>query len=219
MAITPFAMQLSASTAADQRAADALARFLTRPPVAHEYSASRRLEASGRGQRAWLDVQTDFSLSSGLLYDVTGEGGSGFIRSRVLRSLLDEEQRLVAQGGATRVAMSTVNYQFAAAGVDEEGLAIVSVQPRRKERGLVAGRMFLTADGDLLRLEGRLDRNPSFWVTRVDVVRSYRQINGVFMPASLDTTAQLRFFGASALRMTYRYSHIDGQPVDDPQLE
>ena len=58
-------------------------------------------------------------------------------------------------------------------------------------------------------------QNPSFWVTRVNLVRSYRRINGVIMPVSLDTTAQLRLLGASALRMTYRYSHIDERLVVD----
>src|SRR5262245_20843665 len=78
----------------DQRAADALLRFLDRTPAAHQYTASRRLEASGSGHRGWLDADTEFSAASGLVYRVTAEGGSGYIRSRVLRSLLDEEQRV-----------------------------------------------------------------------------------------------------------------------------
>jgi hypothetical protein len=79
--------------------------------------------------------------------------------------------------------------------------------------------MFLTVDGDLLRVEGRLAKNPSFWVTRVDVVRSYRRVNGVLMPVALETNAQLRLFGSSALRMTYRYSHIDDRVVDDAERD
>jgi hypothetical protein len=75
--------------------------------------------------------------------------------------------------------------------------------------------MFLTIDGDLARVEGRLAKNPSFWVTRVSVVRSYRRINGVLMPVSLDTTAQLRLLGSSTLRMTYRYSRVDDRAVND----
>jgi hypothetical protein len=33
------------------------------------------------------------------------------------------------------------------------------------------------------------------------------------MPVSLDSTAQLRFFGSSWMRMTYLYSDIDERPV------
>ena len=33
------------------------------------------------------------------------------------------------------------------------------------------------------------------------------------MPVALETTAQVRMFGAATLRMTYDYSEIDGRPV------
>jgi len=65
----------------------------------------------------------------------------------------------------------------------------------------------------LVRVEGRLARTPSFWVSRVNVVRTYERINGVLMPVSLQTTAQLRLFGSSSLRMTYHYSQLDDRPV------
>jgi hypothetical protein len=196
----------------------AMQQFLARPRTLHQYSASRRLEASGSGHRGWLDVQTDFTVASGFQYRVTAEGGSGYIRTRVLRSLLDEEQRVIA-GSTSSVAISTDNYHFTPEGVSEDGLAVVRLRPLRKERSLIAGRMFLTVDGDLRRVEGQLAKNPSFWITRVNVVRVYRRINGVLMPVSLETTAQLRLLGSSALRMTYRYSRIDDRAVPDLEQE
>ena len=216
MTTTPLVLQTSAADPQEAAAAAAMQKFLARSTVAHEYRASRRLEASGSGQRAWLDVETDFTLAAGFRYEVTAEGGSGFIRGRILRSLLDEEQRLIARGGQVLVALSTDNYEFKAEGLSDEGLAVVAMQPLRKDRSLIAGRILLTpADGDLVRIEGRLGKNPSLWTSRVDVVRSYRRIGGVLMPVSLETKAQLRLLGSSALRMTYRYSHIDEQPVAD----
>lgn len=205
-----------AQSAADPAARVALEMFLARPVRAHPYRAARLLEASASGQRGWLDVQTDFTVSSGLRYEVTAEGGSGYIRARVLRSLLDEEQRVIASGRASRVAISMDNYRFSPEGVNGEGLAVVRLRPLRQERSLIDGRMLLrTSDGDLVRVEGRLARNPSFWVTRVSVVRSYGRIDGAHMPVSLDTTAQLRLLGSASLRMTYCYSHIDERPVSD----
>jgi len=211
---TPLVLHTSAVDVPEAAAAAAMQKFLSRSIVAHDYRASRRLEASGSGHRAWLDVETDFTRTTGLRYEVIAEGGSGYIRSRVLRSLLDEEQRLIARGGQALVAVSTDNYQFRPEGINQEGLAVVEMHPLRKDRSLIAGRIFLTpADGDLVRVEGRLAKNPSFWTRRVDVIRSYRRINGVLMPVSLETTGQLRLLGSSALRMTYRYSHIDERPV------
>ena len=210
MAFKPSAAELVATSALEQ--------FLRRPAIVHEYRGSRRLEASGAGRRGWLDVQTRFTVASGLVYDVTAEDGSGYVRSRVLRSLLDEEQKLIARGGSAGVAISEANYEFTPEGVNDEGLAVVALKPRRKDRSLVAGRLFLTATGDPVRLEGRLAKNPSFWVTRSDIVRSYRSIGGVSMPVLLESRAQLRLLGSSELRMTYRYSHIDQQPVTDESV-
>lgn len=204
----------------DAMVVSALEAFLARPAIPHEYRASRRLEASGFGQRGWLDALTTFSPTSGFAYEVTSEGGSGFIRSRVLHSLLDEEQRLIARKGGPEIALSRANYEFQPEGIDRDGLAVVAMTPRRKDRALIAGRIFLAAgDGELVRVEGRLARTPSVWVTRVNVVRTYERVNGVIMPVALETTAQLRFFGSSALRMTYRYSHLDDRPVVDAAVD
>lgn len=217
LAFLAFAASSAHTNGATAPSADALAAldmFLSRPPTVHPYRASRRLEASGSGQRGWLDVQTGFTVASGLQYEVTAEGGSGYIRRRVLRSLLDEEQRLIAQGEASSVAISARNYEFRPESVNEEGLAIVQLRPLRKHRSLIDGRMLLTSGtGDLVRVEGRLARNPSFWLTRVNIVRSYRRIEDVVMPVSLETSGRLRLLGSSSLRMTYRYSHIDERPV------
>ena len=127
--------------------------------------------------------------------------------------MLDEERDLIARGAASSVAISTDNYTFTPEGINEDGLAVVAMRPLRKDRPLIAGRMFLTIDGELRRVEGQLAKSPSFWVTRANVIRRYRRINGVLMPVSLETTAQLRLLGPSTMRMTYHYSRIDEQPV------
>ena len=218
--MTPLALPLSAADAVDKSVLVAMQNFLASPTIAHQYSGSRRLEASGSGQRAWLDVQTDFTLASGLLYEVTAEGGSGYIRARVLRSLLDEEQKLIARGGSAEHRDFGRQLPVHAGGI---------------RRGRPGGRRYhAAAQGPVphhwtdvpdrpmaIWCASRDDsrKNPSFWVTRVNVVRSYRRINGVLMPVSLDTTAQLRLLGSSALRMTYRYSQINHLPVDHEQLE
>jgi hypothetical protein len=199
-------------------ALSALEMFLSRPTAVRPYRASRRLEASGSGQRGWLDVRTDFTAASGMKYEVTAEGGSGYIRTRVLRSLLNEEQRLIAQGKESTVAISIDNYEFRPEGVNDQGLAVVSLRPLRKDRSLIDGRMFLTIpNGDLVRVEGRLARNPSFWLTRVTVVRSYQRIEGAIMPVSLETNGRLRLLGSSSLRMTYSYTHIDERVVGNAE--
>ena len=55
----------------DSRAVNALDAFLSGRTLARQYTATRRLEASGSGQRGWLDVRTRYAAGSGFVYDVT----------------------------------------------------------------------------------------------------------------------------------------------------
>jgi len=195
----------------------AMEKFLARADAVHSYHALRHLEAAGYGQRGWLDAQTTYAPAAGLHYDVVAEGGSGIIRSRVLRPLLEEEQQLIARGATAEVALTQANYRFTPDGVSDDGLTLVGLDPLRKERALIVGRLLLTPDdGHLVRVEGQLAKSPSFWLPRVLVTRSYERVNGVVFPVTLESNAQMRLFGRSTLRMTYAYSEVDGRPVTHP---
>ena len=78
----------------------------------------------------------------------------------------------------------------------------------------MSGRMSLRPeDGQLVRLQGQLAKSPSFWIKNVHIVRSYERINGVVVPMTLESNAEVRFLGLATLHMTYSYSHVDGRPV------
>jgi hypothetical protein len=188
-------------------------RFLAQDDTQHPYRAIRRLEATNGGRSGWLTVLTEYSREAGFRYDVTDEAGSGSI-TKALRAVLSAERDMFERGQSARSSIDRANYTFEPDGIDEEGLANILLSPRRKERELVAGRMFLAPDeGRLVRLEGQLAKNPSFWITNVEVLWSYDSINGAIVPVSLISNAQVRFFGAATMRMTYRYSEIDGHAV------
>ena len=203
------------TAASDQDVADrSIKQFLAQNDAQPAYRATRRLEAENGNRRAWLEAVTQYSPTAGLVYEITAEGGSGYIRNKVLRALLRGEQEVIAHGETARSSLEPANYTFLANGVDADGLANILISPKRKERILVSGTMFLRAeDGDLVRLQGRLAKNPSFWVRNVDIIRKYERIEGVVVPVSLESKAQLRFLGEASLRMRYVYSEIDGRPV------
>jgi hypothetical protein len=182
--------------------------FLSQNEQTHPYRATRRLEGENGGSRAWMEAVTEFSPATGFKYQITAEGGSSDVRSKMLRPLLDAERDVIARGEIARS-----NYQFQANGVDENGLANILLSPRREDVVLVAGTMFLRPDGELVRLQGRLAKNPSFWVKRIDIVRSYGRIDGVVLPIALESSAQLRLVGNASVRMTYSYTEINGRTV------
>src|SRR5204862_5503832 len=113
----------------------------------------------------------------GFRYEIVSERGSDYIREKILKTLLRREQELIAAGSAGRADINDVNYEFAddaRAPAATNGERAVELKARRKDVLLVNGRMVLNQDGtELLRVEGRLSKNPSFWTNVVDIVREF----------------------------------------------
>jgi hypothetical protein len=197
-----------------------LQRFLARSePGPMQYRALRRMEARNQhfGANAWMDVWTEADRTGGFRYEVAAEGGSGYIRRRVFLAALSSEQMMWQTGEPERAGFNHANYAFEDHGVVDD-LASVAVTPRRKDVLLVDGWIFVKRDdGDLVRIEGRLSKNPSFWTRRVEIVRRYGRIAGVHVPLEIDSTAQIFIAGQSTFRMTYEYESINGMRVGDPQ--
>src|SRR5688572_1952352 len=100
-------------------------QFLAMPTDVPPYRAWRRLDAHNRGRAGWMEVTTEFSPATGFSYTVLAEGGSGIVRSRVLRALLEGEREMIARGETARSALALANYGFAVDGMDDDGLARV----------------------------------------------------------------------------------------------
>ena len=212
-------LALGAATSARATAPDPVDRsikqFLAQDDTQRAYRALRHLEAENGSRKGWLEARTEYSRETGFRYQITAEGGSGYIRANVLKAVLDGEMAVIAQGETARSSLDPTNYKFQPNGIDGNGLANVLLSPRRKERVLVSGMMALNAaDGALVRLQGRLAKSPSFWVKDVDIVRTYQRINGHVVPVSLESTAQVRLLGEATLRMTYVYSEIEGRTLE-----
>lgn len=215
-------VSLAATTATDTDStadtAPALHRFLTTPsqPVT-QYRARRTLE--GHNERfnlhATVEVLTELAGPGQFTYAIVSERGSDYVRGK-LRQLLETEAEVVRSGDPAKTALTVDNYELTAAELAEPGIVKLLVKPRRKDVFLIDGAAFITRDdADLLRVEGRLSKNPSFWTSRVHLVRRYDRIAGVRMPIRLDSTAHIRFAGESSLSMVYDYEMVNGVTVPE----
>jgi len=181
------------------------------------YRTLRRMHAVNEkfDQEAWLDAWTELD-SSGFRFEIVAERGSEYVRNRILRKVLERERDLIAAGEAHRAALSPENYDFREAEDDPGGgVRHILLKPRRKDMLLVDGRMVVNQEGtELLRVEGRLAKNPSFWTSLVDVIREFTMLNGVRVPVSTESVAKLKFAGLSRMVVRYEYETINGHPVN-----
>ena len=93
MAATPIVLATARDTADES-----IRQFLEQDDTQPAYRAERRLEAETGGRRGWLQAVTSYAPGVGFRYDITAEGGSSFIRSRVLRAVLDGEREVIEHG-------------------------------------------------------------------------------------------------------------------------
>jgi hypothetical protein len=212
----------AAQSLPDRPAPAVLQRFLAldnQSPTS--YRALRHLEAHNDhfDKSAWMEVWTEADRANGFRYDIISSGGSDYIRAHVLLPALEMERKIWDTGDPERGAFTEANYQFEDRGERCDGLAGLIVRPRRKDLLLVEGSIFLRPeDGELMRIEGRLSKPPSFWTRRVDIVRRFQRVAGVRMPIEVESTANLLVAGKSTFHMTYEYESVNGRRVGTPRL-
>jgi hypothetical protein len=185
------------------------------PPLT-QYRAFRRMHARNErfNQEGWVDAWTELDGQS-FRYEITSERGSDYIRNKVLKAMLSREQELVTKGEAGRADLSAQNYQFEESHPQDGDFRYVLLKPKRKDMLLVNGRMVLNSEGtEVLRVEGTLSKNPSFWTSLVTVVREFARLGGVRVPVATETVAKLKFAGQAHFDVQYEYETVNGRPVN-----
>jgi hypothetical protein len=128
--------------------------------------------------------------------------------------MLENEEQIFANGDAAHSSFTSTNYELTPAESPEPGLVKLFARPKRQDVTLIDGAVYITnTDADLVRVEGRLAKSPSFWTRRIDVVKQYARVGGLRVPIRVESTAQIRFAGTSTMTMTYAYEMINGVSV------
>ena len=205
------AERLSASDPAEPVFERVLAKSNTVAPP--PYRAFRRMEGgiNDSEKRGWVEAWTEYTPGRGFTYEIVREGGSDYVRNKILRGMLNSEQNLIATGKRLRASLEAKNYVFEDGGMTDAGLQRVLLKPAKKSDGILNGSLLLDPDSGLItRLEGRLVKSPSFWVRDVDLTYKFAHIGGHVVPIEMTSTGRVRMFGRSSFRMVYDYVSIDG---------
>ena len=205
---------MSAATAAGPAFEQVLAKSnnVAPPP----YRAFRRMEGGllDSDRRGWIEAWTEYTPGRGFTYDVVREGGSEYVRNKILRGMLVSEQKLIASGKRLHASLESMNYLFEDGGMADGGLQRVLLKPAKKSDGILTGSVLVDPESGLMtRIEGRLVKSPSFWLRDVDVTYKYAHVGDRVVPVEMTSTGRVRMFGRSNFRMVYDYESIDGRPA------
>jgi len=210
-------VNVSAPMTADEVMQRVVAMNDVRAKALASYSSIRsyRLECHCLSHKqADMKVRVEYRAPDQKTFTIVSESGSGSVRSKVFKKLLEAEQESMREENQQRSAISPENYSFALADYGRtEGTEfyVLDAEPKAKNKFLFRGKIWV--DGTefaITRVEGQPAVNPSWWTLKTDFKRSYQKVGEFWLPASNESETKVRVFGTADLCIEYGQYEITG---------
>jgi len=177
-------------------------------------------------KKADMVVRIDYQAPNKKDFTIVSESGSGTVRDRVFKKLLEAEQESMRDENQQRSAITPENYAFQMSDyekTDTDEFYVLDAQPRSKNKFLFRGRIWVNAnDFAITRVEGEPAVNPSWWTIKTDFKRGYKKIDRFWLPESNESETKVRILGTAVLSIEYRDYEITlarGATVASPHSE
>lgn len=206
---------VSAPLSADGVMERVVERNNTRAKALEDYSSLRtyHLECHCLShKKADMVVRIDYRAPNKKEFTIVSESGSGTVRDRVFKKLLEAEQESMLHENQQRSAITPENYTFQISDyqkTDRDEFYVLDAQPRSKNKFLFRGHIWVDAkDFAITRVEGEPAVNPSWWTEKTDFKRRYQKIGDFWLPESNESETKVRAFGTAVLTIEYRNYQI-----------
>lgn len=165
-----------------------------------------------------LHALRNISKLGQITYKALNFVGDKTIRNDVIARYLTAETHATTSR-PTDLAITPANYKFKYKGqVEREGrrLHVFQLTPRKKRVGLFKGELWVDAATYMpLRESGRMVKNPSVFLKRVDFIRDYEIRDGIAFPRHLESTIHTRLVGTARLDVRFRdFAKLDSIQAD-----
>ena len=152
-------------------------------------------------------VRVEYEAPDKKVFTIVSESGSGTVRSRVFKKLLEAEQESMREENQQRTAITPENYTFQLTDyqkVDGNEFYVLEARPLNKNKFLFRGRIWIDArDFAITQVEGEPAVNPSWWTVKTDFKRSYQKIGDFWLPESNESETKVRIVGTAFLTIKY----------------
>jgi uncharacterized membrane protein YeaQ/YmgE (transglycosylase-associated protein family)/outer membrane lipoprotein-sorting protein len=129
-------------------------------------------------------------------YTIQQISGSG-LGKKIIGRMLAREAEVTEDYGATDISPDNYDFRF----IREEEVSgqrcyVLELLPRRKDKNLLRGNIWVDANTYLLRrTEGQPAKTPSFWVRDVRIALRYGDVGGMWLQTASEATARVRILG------------------------
>ncbi|HMD09193.1 MAG TPA: sigma-E factor regulatory protein RseB domain-containing protein [Candidatus Acidoferrum sp.] len=184
-------------------------RDLQRQGSIEGYAGMRRyvLDNQHFHKRAEMLVQVQGDPDGTKHFEVVSEDGWKAAHKHVLRKMLESEAESSHPDARAKARLNPENYDFNMAGtevIDGRTAYVLEVSPKRKEKYLFHGRIWVDAeDYALVRAEGSPAKNPSFWTNSTHFVQIYQKSGPLWFPRSTQSVTDAHIFGTTDVNIEY----------------
>jgi hypothetical protein len=145
-------------------------------------------------------------------YAIQESSGSG-LGEILVRRMLAGEADITKNSSSTDFSMQNYDFRFVRQeDVEGELCYMLELLPKRKDRNLVRGNIWVDVKTYLLRrTEGQPAKSPSWWLRDVHMTFLYGEINGMWLQTSSEATATVRILGQHTMvarDMKYRMGEL-----------
>jgi hypothetical protein len=129
-------------------------------------------------------------------YTIQQINGSG-LGKMIIGRMLAKEAEVTKDYGATDISPDNYEFRF----IREEEVSgqrcyVLELLPRRKDKNLLRGNIWVDANTYLLRrTEGQPAKAPSWWVRDVRIALRYGDVGGMWLQTASEATARVRILG------------------------
>ncbi len=183
------------------------------------YTSTRLYHVENGKRRADLVIKITYHWPDQKEFSTISESGSKFLRNHVLKRLVKAELEAMEKDNRRQKQMDPNNYEFELVGHERTSvreLYVLRATPKFEKKFLFRGRIWVDAqDFGIVRMEGEPAKNPSWWITKIDIQHSYKKIGEFWLPARNETVTQVRIFGQSLLVIEYKdYELTEVRPLE-----
>jgi hypothetical protein len=167
---------------------------------------------------AEMTVMTTYKKESGKSYVIVSQTGSSIVRNLVLRTILENEQRLNQPGVREGAWITSANYEMklkpgGTQPLDGRDCLVLGLVPRRKESYLIEGSLWVDSkDGSIVQLQGTASKSSSLVTGPTQVTRQYASIGGYSQATHVRAMSNSFMLGKTIVKIDYQDYHIQLRP-------
>jgi hypothetical protein len=163
----------------------------------HAYTVKRDYRLLDKQMEPKAQVVANITFVPPDLRQYEIESAQGGIFEKIVRDILARETEPVTD--LKHKEVSPANYEFHLLGtatMDGRACYVLSIAPRRNEKYLIRGKIWVDAETyRIRRAEGQPAKSPSWWLHDVYILMLFAEVDGMWLRTFTHATANVRFKG------------------------